>query len=88
MYIGHLGGSIASGLLADYIGRKLVLIASTAILLVFGCLTALSFNYLIFVVCRGVMGIGLGLMLATTNTYMAELFPLRRRGKAMVLRFV
>ena len=85
-YIGYLLGNTIGGLASDYLGRKVPLIISAAFLLCFGLLSAVCPSYLTYILCRGPIGIGIGMYLTNLTPYLTEIFPLHTRGKALSFR--
>jgi len=74
-------GGLLGGVLADYIGRKrMMLIAILAYSIMTG-LSAIAWNWISFVVLRFLVGIALGSEWATGTSMIAELWPDRARGK-------
>jgi len=74
-------GGMVGGILADYIGRKrMMIIAVLAYSLTTG-LSAFSFNWISFLVLRLLVGIAIGSEWATGSSMIAELWPDRARGK-------
>jgi MFS family permease len=74
-------GGMLGGIMADYIGRKrMMLIAILAYSIMTG-LSAFSFNWWSFAVFRFFVGIAVGSEWATGSSMMAELWPDRARGK-------
>lgn len=74
-------GGMIGGILADYLGRRrMMMIAVLAYSLMTG-LSALSFNWRSFAVLRFLVGIAIGSEWATGSSMIAELWPDRARGK-------
>ena len=74
-------GGVIGGVLADYIGRKrMMVIAILAYSLMTG-LSAFAFSWWSFAALRFVVGIAVGSEWATGSSMMAELWPDRARGK-------
>ena len=74
-------GGMVGGILADYIGRKrMMVIAVLAYSLMTG-LSAFSFNWISFAILRLLVGIAVGSEWATGSSMIAELWPDRARGK-------
>jgi MFS family permease len=74
-------GGLLGGVLADYIGRKrMMIIAVLAYSLMTG-LSAFSFNWISFAILRFMVGIAVGSEWATGSSMMAELWPDNARGK-------
>lgn len=74
-------GGIIGGIVADYIGRKRMLIyAVLAYSLVTG-FTALAWSWTSFIVLRFVVGLALGSEWSTGTSMVAEMWPAKHRGK-------
>jgi MFS family permease len=74
-------GGLIGGVLADYIGRKrMMIIAVLAYSLMTG-LSAFSFNWISFAILRFMVGLAVGSEWATGSSMMAELWPDNARGK-------
>ena len=86
--VGLLGmaiGAILAGALADHIGRKKII---TWTMLLYGFATALSAlapNYDFLLVCRWLVGLGLGGELPVVATLITEYSPQTSRGRFMVM---
>ena len=74
-------GGMIGGVLADYLGRRrMMMIAVLAYSLTTG-LSAFSFNWPSFAILRFLVGIAVGSEWATGSSMVAELWPDRARGK-------
>ncbi len=74
-------GAILSGMMADKLGRKRLLISS-GLLFTFSAIgTGLSWSFLSYNVARIVGGIGIGLASNLSPMYIAEISPAAMRGK-------
>jgi MFS family permease len=74
-------GGIIGGILADYIGRKkMMIIAILSYALVTG-LTAIAWSWTSFVVLRFLVGVAIGSEWSTGTSMMAEIWPNGTRGK-------
>lgn len=74
-------GGMIGGILADYIGRKrMMIIAVLAYSLTTG-LSAFSFDWISFATLRFLVGVAVGSEWATGSSMVAELWPDRARGK-------
>src|SRR5690348_9673776 len=74
-------GGMIGGILADYIGRKrMMIIAILCYSLVTG-LSAISWNWESFAILRFLVGIAIGSEWATGSSMIAELWPDRARGR-------
>lgn len=80
--LGWAIGGVIGGVLADYVGRKRVMLISVAAYAAFTCLTALSMNLEMLIVLRFVTGLCLGSEWATGTALVAETWPTRARAKA------
>src|SRR5271156_6812845 len=74
-------GGVCGGVLADYIGRKRMMIYAILAYSIMTGLTALSFNWISFALLRFLVGIAIGSEWATGSSMMAELWPHDARGK-------
>jgi MFS family permease len=80
--LGWAMGGVAAGVLADYIGRKRMLMLSILWYAVFAGLTALSLNYWSLLVFRFLTGLGLGAEWGPGTAIVAEFWPPSSRGRA------
>src|SRR5438105_15111227 len=74
-------GALYFGWLADRLGRKKLFMITLAIFLAGSVLTAISFSYWWFLICRIVTGAGIGGEYAAINSAIDELIPARVRGQ-------
>jgi MFS family permease len=74
---------VPSGLLADRIGRKEVLVIGLLTSSLGTGATFAASTYLEILVLRAVSGLGLGMLFASSMTLLSEYFPDERRGKAI-----
>jgi MFS family permease len=74
-------GGLIGGVLADYIGRKRMMIIAVLAYSVMTGLSAFSFNWISFAILRFMVGIAVGSEWATGSSMMAELWPDNARGK-------
>src|SRR5947207_5590767 len=77
---GAVLGALYFGRLADRLGRKRMFLVTLAVYLVATVLTALTFNFTSFAVCRFLTGFGIGGEYAAINSAIDELIPARVRG--------
>lgn len=75
-------GGITAGVLADYFGRRRMLMLSILCYAVFAGLTALSWNYWSFLVFRFCTGLGMGAEWGPGAAIVAEFWPRASRGRA------
>src|SRR5262250_2466772 len=80
--VGWATGGIIAGVLADYIGRKRVLMLSIAWYALFTGLTAFATNYASFVILRFLTGLGLGAEWGPGTAILGEYWPPATRGRA------
>lgn len=79
--LGWAFGGLLGGVMADYLGRKrMMVIAILAYSLMTG-LSAFAFNWWSFAILRFLVGVAVGSEWATGSSMMAELWPDRARGK-------
>jgi MFS family permease len=74
-------GGMLGGIMADYIGRKRMMVVAILAYSVMTGLSAFSFNWWSFAILRFLVGIAVGSEWATGSSMMAELWPDRARGK-------
>ncbi len=74
-------GGLIGGTLADYIGRKRMMILSVLLYAIFSGLTALSTTFMMLVGLRFVTGLAMGSEWSTGVTLVAETWPDRARAK-------
>lgn len=80
-FIGMVVGAFVIGPITDRIGRKRGLLIAIAIYAVFSLLCALAPSYSALFWFRALQGIGLGMEIPVTGTYVAEFMPTRYRGR-------
>lgn len=83
--LGGLVGALAAGALADHIGRKRTILASSILFILGAGLIALcnSYGYLLF--GRFISGLGVGIVSLAAPLYLAEISPSRYRGSFVSL---
>jgi MFS family permease len=74
-------GGLCGGILADYIGRKRMMIYAILAYSILTGLTALSFNWISFAILRFFVGMAIGSEWATGSSMIAELWPPNARGR-------
>ena len=77
---GAVLGALYFGRLADRLGRKRLFILTLAVYLAATVLTAFTFDFTSFVLCRALTGFGIGGEYAAINSAIDELIPARVRG--------
>jgi MFS family permease len=78
-------GGLIGGVLADYIGRKRMMILAILAYSLMTGLSALAWDWLSFALLRFLVGVAIGSEWATGASIMAELWPDRARGKGGAL---
>ena len=79
---GWATGGVISGVLADYVGRRRMLMISILTYAVFTGLTALAPTYTLLLLFRFLTGLGLGAEWAPGAALVGELWPATHRGRA------
>jgi MFS transporter, SP family, galactose:H+ symporter len=79
--VGAIIGSILAGRLNDALGRKKTLLLLAVIFTVGALLTAISPNLVFFLVCRVIVGLGIGAAASVVPVYISEIAPARLRGR-------
>jgi MFS family permease len=74
-------GGMLGGVLADYIGRKRMMIIAVLAYSVMTGLSAFSFNWVSFAILRFLVGIAIGTEWATGASMISEMWPNNARGK-------
>ncbi|WP_066639725.1 MFS transporter [Desulfolucanica intricata] len=83
--IGMAVGALLAGLLADRIGRKSVFIYTLLLFSIASGLSAFTTTFIIFVILRFFIGVGLGGELPIASTLVSESVPAKERGRIVVL---
>jgi MFS family permease len=79
--LGWAVGGVAGGIIADYVGRKRVMLVSILAYSLFAGLTALAQNLEMLIVLRLLTGLSLGSEWGTGTALIAETWPVRARAK-------
>jgi MFS family permease len=74
-------GGMLGGIMADYIGRKRMMIIAVLSYSLMTGLSAFSFDWISFAILRFLVGVTIGSEWATGSSMMAELWPDNARGK-------
>ena len=85
VYMGYFIGSLISGYFSDKYGRRRPVIYSNFLMIIIGLISAYPPNIEVFILLRGLFGIIVGFFSPLAYTIMAEITPLKYRGKYMVL---
>ncbi len=83
--VGMVCGGFYFGRLADKIGRKNTLVATLLTFSIGNLLLAASPNFIIFLIIRFFMGMGLGGELPVAATYIADLYSGKKRSQMLIL---
>ncbi|MFD0318547.1 MDR family MFS transporter [Streptomyces flavalbus] len=73
--------TVLVGKFGDQFGRKLVFQVSTVVFIVGSFLCGLASNMTLLIVWRGMQGVGAGGLMVTSMALIADVIPLRERGK-------
>jgi len=82
VFAGMAIGSFSFGTLADFFGRKPATIADVAFTAVAGLLSATAVNFWTLVLCRFLVGCGVGGFVLVLSMY-SEFLPMNHRGKSL-----
>lgn len=78
--LGGFIGNLAAGYISDKYGRKPSLLL-TSVLFTIGALgTAMAFNIYIFIFCKLIAGLGVGIAILVAPMYITEIAPPKKRG--------
>lgn len=80
VFIGSFFGTLSSGVLADWLGRRPALLWGSLISLVGIVLQTAAQDIAMFVVSRVILGFGLAISGTAGSVYLAETFPSRWRA--------
>jgi len=83
--VGAIVGAIVAGRLNDALGRKKTLLLLAVIFTVGALLTAISPTLVFFLVCRVIVGLGIGAAASVVPVYISEIAPARLRGRLVTL---
>jgi putative MFS transporter len=87
VYLGSFVGAIVMSRVADRIGRRTAFLVTLALYAGFSLLGAFSANVEMLIVARFLAGIGIGAELPLGSVYLADLMPVRVRGRFVALAF-
>lgn len=85
IFDGFLVGALISGKLMDGKGRKFTLVFGSLIFLLFGIASSIATEFYSFMLFRIGVGLGLGFVIPTTQTFITELSPQKYRGFNSIL---
>jgi putative MFS transporter len=80
IFYGFLLGALMSGKTMDKHGRKFTLVFGFLIFLIFGLASSFATEFYSFMAYRIGVGLGIGFVIPTTQTFITELAPQRFRG--------
>lgn len=86
--IGYVVGTLTMSPLADRYGRRDVLFATQAIIVLGSLYSALTNDYINFTISRAITGVGIGADLAIVTTYISETAPSSYRAKYITAVFL
>lgn len=78
---GGLIGTLAAGPIGDYFGRRFLIFASSAIFIVGVLCILLADSFMLLLLARTFLGIGVGVVAVAVPLYVAEIVPAKDRGK-------
>jgi len=78
-------GGLLSGILADYLGRRRVLMYSILWYSIFAGAAAFSQDYAVFLILRFLTGVGMGAEWGAGSSLVSEIWEDRNRGKGIAL---
>lgn len=78
--VGAIIGALVAGRVNDALGRRSTLIILSVIFTLGALLTALSPNLVFFIVCRTIVGLGIGAAASVVPVYISEMSPPHLRG--------
>ncbi|BBY81023.1 sugar porter family MFS transporter [Mycolicibacterium pulveris] len=81
--LGALVGALAGGRIADVVGRRDVIMATTALFTLGAFVSAIAPSSLVLLAGRLVVGLGVGAISVAAPLYIAEIAPARRRGSLL-----
>ncbi len=81
--VGRLVMDFPSGMLADRIGRRPLMILGTAIIAVMAFLNATADNFLLFLFYRFLQGVGASMWMTSRTTLLADILKPEERGRVL-----
>jgi len=83
--LGMIFGAALSGIAADRLGRRSVIMWTLLIFSIGSVLSGFAINYYMLLVCRFITGFGLGGELPAASTLVSEYSPVKHRGRNVVI---
>ncbi|UII23849.1 sugar porter family MFS transporter [Fulvivirga ligni] len=83
--LGSILGNLTAGMISDAIGRKKALLITAFLFMLGASGTALAGHIIIFIICKFVAGIGVGIAILVAPMYIAEMAPPENRGKLVTI---
>lgn len=80
LILGAIMGNIIAGRLADFFGRRRMLMVTALLFITSAIFTAFSFDIISFIIARIVGGLGVGMAILIAPMYIAEIAPRKLRG--------
>lgn len=78
---GGLFGTLIAGPMADYLGRRFVIMASSLIFIIGVFLILLAHSFTTLLIARLFLGVGVGIVAVAVPLYVVELVPADHRGR-------
>jgi len=82
--LGMIFGAALSGIVADRLGRRTVIVSTLVLFSVGSALCGFAVNYEMLLLCRFITGFGLGGELPAASTLVSEFSPVAKRGRNVV----
>lgn len=83
--LGRGSGLLLAMILGDKYGRKVLVGAGLGLVTTFSVISAISWNFYIFVITRGLVGVGTGLCLITSYHVLSDILPSRERARVLAV---
>lgn len=81
-------GSLVSGLCCFAIGRKKTIIVVGGIFIIAACFTLINDTFLLLLISRSILGIGMGMMMTAVPFYISEIVPTNIRGSCLCVLII
>ncbi len=86
--LGAMAGAIASGRLADYFGRRFMLIMAALAFIIGSLFSTLATNGETLIIGRLILGLAIGVSSYTTPLFISEMAPAKYRGTLVLLNAI